>query len=451
MSKGINDGKVGDDLVEKSECLEVISLRSRLSLREKQLADALQITQAIYASPGWKMIEQYRAWVERQRLMRPRLIRSYEVVALWLLSKLGANRSTKIGLNLADAQKRTSKTNDSTQSRKGTDGTGKAVNLVHGTSSAQLDHDSVEPSQEFNLKSRERFDFSLERLSAYLGRLFVVGAARHQEKGIKEIELIFNDSTVTKSVHIPAGESGSFNITANIPPTQTNTQIGLRFVFDDMSAIIVDARKKFNENDPVRHVRSEFVSHLGSLSRGKVLEIGSRARSGHDYRHIVPRELEYVGLDILAGPNVDIVGDAHKLSRLFPSDSFDGLYSIAVFEHLMMPWLVVLEMNKVMKVGAVGWIVTHQTFPLHEIPWDFWRYSIYTWRALFNKSTGFEVIDARMGEPVTIVGNFWNVITQDWDRASAFMSSQVCFRKVSGTKLAWAVDPEQIAEMPYPA
>ena len=409
MSNEIADRKADEDRDAESECPEVVSLRSQLSLREKELVGALQIIQEIYASPGWKMIERYRGWVQCQRLLRPRLFRRYEKVALWLLSKLGANRSVANGLRVAGAE-------------------------------------------ELKLTCEEGFDFTLERCSAYLGQLFVVGDASHREKGIEKIEIIFGESTVAEAIHIPAGQVGNFKIVASIPPTQNDTRIRLRFVFEDLTAVIVDATKDFHKNDPVHHVLREFERYLRSLEHGKVLEIGSRARSGIVYRSsIVPDCLEYVGLDILPGPNVDIVGDAHKLSQLFPPDSFDAVYSIAVFEHLMMPWLVALEMNKVMKVGAVGLIVTHQTFPLHEMPWDFWRYSTSTWRALFNKSTGFEVIDARMGEPVAVVGNVWNTITQGFGRASAFMSSQVLFRKVSGTTLAWAVDPDQHAETAYPA
>jgi hypothetical protein len=299
-------------------------------------------------------------------------------------------------------------------------------------------------------KSKSRFTVTLERFSAYLGQLFVIGTATHEEKAIKCIQIVFDGLTVERSVQIAAGRQGSFKIVTPIPATQTDTRIALRFTFDDSTAIALDVAKVFNENDPVRHVRREFVRMLESISHGRVLEIGSRARSGHDYKYLVPPDLEYVGVDILPGPNVDVVGDAHKLSSLFVPDSFDAVYSIAVFEHLVMPWRVALEMNKVMKVGAFAWILTHQSFPLHDEPWDFWRYSQDTWRALFNQGTGFEVIEARMGEPVTIVGNIWNTITQDWDRAAAYMSSQVLIRKISATELTWNVEPESLLSAPYP-
>ena len=72
---------------------------------------------------------------------------------------------------------------------------------------------------------------------------------------------------------------------------------------------------------------------------------------------------------------MDVMGDAHKLSDYFDKDSFDVIFSMSVFEHLAMPWKVALELNKVLKPGGMMLHTTHQTWPLHEEPWDYWRYS----------------------------------------------------------------------------
>lgn len=74
-----------------------------------------------------------------------------------------------------------------------------------------------------------------------------------------------------------------------------------------------------------------FTNRLAS--RAKVLEICPRARSGNTYRHHLPADIDYVGLDVLPGPNVDIVGDAHKLSHLFRLNHFDAVFALSTFEH----------------------------------------------------------------------------------------------------------------------
>jgi hypothetical protein len=77
--------------------------------------------------------------------------------------------------------------------------------------------------------------------------------------------------------------------------------------------------------------------------------------------------------------------------------------SLSVFEHLAMPWKVAVEMAKVMAPGAVAYIQTHQTYPIHDAPWDYWRMSKDAWPALFNRSTGFEILDIGEAEPAFIV------------------------------------------------
>src|SRR5207302_1906206 len=114
-----------------------------------------------------------------------------------------------------------------------------------------------------------------------------------------------------------------------------------------------------------------------------VLEIGSRARSGISRRDRFPAGSKYVGLDIASGPNVDIVGDAHDLST-FIHEPVDFVLSMSTFEHLLMPWKVAIEMSTVMRVGAIAYIESHQAWPLHEEPWDFWRFSANAWQGLFN-------------------------------------------------------------------
>ncbi len=111
----------------------------------------------------------------------------------------------------------------------------------------------------------------------------------------------------------------------------------------------------------------------------------------------MPAEWEYVGLDIKEGPNVDVVGDAHDLVDAVGRDGFDAVFSIATFEHLAMPWKAVLAVNQVLISKA--WSIWARAPGLHEHPVDFWRFSDQAWRALFNKATGFEIVEVAMGEP----------------------------------------------------
>jgi hypothetical protein len=203
-------------------------------------------------------------------------------------------------------------------------------------------------------------------------------------------------------------------------------------------------------SDPTNAVRGKFLVELSKIRpHGRFLEIGSRARSGVVRRDIVPESWSYTGVDVMAGDNVDVVGDAHKLSKLFPNERFDAVTAFSVLEHMLMPWKFVVELNRVLNVGAIGFFTTHQSWPIHDAPWDFWRFSDKSWSALFNQATGFEIIATAMGEPAYSVALFCHAATNFGDQHS-FLSSVVYFRKISDTKLEWPVEVEEIIDSRYP-
>jgi hypothetical protein len=142
----------------------------------------------------------------------------------------------------------------------------------------------------------------------------------------------------------------------------------------------------------------EFRAEV-NRSRGKILELGSRqvVKGGQSKRSLFPN-CSYVGFDYYSDSNTDVVGDAHELSKYFGKE-FDAVFSLAVLEHFAMPWVVAAEINKVLKLGGLTFHSTHFAFPVHERPWDFWRYTDQALRILFSPPLGFEVIRCAYDTP----------------------------------------------------
>jgi hypothetical protein len=134
-----------------------------------------------------------------------------------------------------------------------------------------------------------------------------------------------------------------------------------------------------------------------------ILEIGSREVSNKSWIKEHFNKAQYVGFDYYAGGNVDVVGDAHSLSKYF-NDKYDLIVSCACFEHFAMPWLVAHEISKLLKVGGAVFIDTHFSYSSHERPWHFFQFSDMALKVLFNEALGFECIEAGMSNP--IVGRF---------------------------------------------
>jgi SAM-dependent methyltransferase len=197
-----------------------------------------------------------------------------------------------------------------------------------------------------------------------------------------------------------------------------------------------------------RQMERDFYAALAGQPGGTILEIGSRNVTGDLNLNKIPASWKYVGLDILPDEYTDVVGDAHDLRKHFRRDSFDAVMSMAVFEHLIMPWKAALEINRVLKPGGLLFVMSHQTFPMHGEPWDYFRFSTRAWRGLFNKRTGFEIIETGQGMPASIVAHQLMEHTTYLPDLPAYILTAVLARKTSATKLRWDVDLDDIEDRP---
>jgi hypothetical protein len=149
----------------------------------------------------------------------------------------------------------------------------------------------------------------------------------------------------------------------------------------------------------------KFVVDAGNHTGARVLEVGSREVTGPSHCRGRMPLAQYVGFDYYPGDNVDVVGDAHKLSSYFVGQPrFDLVYSAACFEHFAMPWQVAAEIANLVKVGGLVAVETHFAFSAHERPWHFFHYTDMALRVLFSQAIGFECIEAGMSNP--LVGRF---------------------------------------------
>jgi SAM-dependent methyltransferase len=249
------------------------------------------------------------------------------------------------------------------------------------------------------------------------------------------------------AVHGGAPEKWGFKVCAFLSPGMASEDLALRFGGTE----IIRSPATLQE-DQERHQFNTLTQRLLSQSKAgdRVLEIGSRARSGVTHRYLVHPDVEYVGLDITNGPNVDVVGDAHHLSR-HVSGQFDTIFSVSVFEHLLMPWKVALEMNQVLKPGGLAYIQSHHSFPLHDEPWDFWRFSKEAWSGLFNAHTGFEIVEkgnalrCRIAPESTAAPH----LDPGFDNGRSHLLSACLVRKTGPAKVQWDAESADLYDLAY--
>ena len=124
----------------------------------------------------------------------------------------------------------------------------------------------------------------------------------------------------------------------------------------------------------------------------KIADLGSYDVNG-SYRSLFSEAAWfYQGLDVSAGPNVDIVLQDPYNWQALASNSIDVVISGQAFEHIEFFWLTALELSRVLKPGGLCCLIAPSGGPEHRYPVDCWRFYCDGMRALM-RYTGLEVLD----------------------------------------------------------
>lgn len=131
----------------------------------------------------------------------------------------------------------------------------------------------------------------------------------------------------------------------------------------------------------------EFCHWLHNIRTCRILELGtcrSNPENPTHHRNWAAQDADYIMSDFQNGLDVDIVADAHTLTHTFEAGSFDAIIACSVFEHIQRPWIVAQEIAKLLKPTGKAFIQTHQSFPIHGYPCDYWRFSIEALETIFG-------------------------------------------------------------------
>lgn len=129
----------------------------------------------------------------------------------------------------------------------------------------------------------------------------------------------------------------------------------------------------------------EYQESLPSQARGKILDLGC----GHVPLYAAYRDSvdDVVTLDWAQsrhpGLHVDVTHDLNE-PLPFPDHSFDCIVASDVLEHMAHPDRLCMEVKRVLVPGGrmVGSVPFY--YPIHEDPHDFFRYTRYGLKQLFN-------------------------------------------------------------------
>jgi len=138
----------------------------------------------------------------------------------------------------------------------------------------------------------------------------------------------------------------------------------------------------------------EMKRYIPIYIKGRLVDIGCGEKP---YVHLMkPYVTEHVGIDFEETQHdksmIDLFGTAYHLP--VESSSFDSAICTAVLEHLEEPGQALRECYRVLKRGGVAIYSVPFIWHLHEEPRDFYRFSKYGLKYLFEKA-GFEIVDLK--------------------------------------------------------
>lgn len=132
----------------------------------------------------------------------------------------------------------------------------------------------------------------------------------------------------------------------------------------------------------------EVIQHTISYVYGKTVDLGA---GNAKYKSIIKAHTsEYITFDMVPGPHIDVVGDILNLP--FESNTFDTVVSTQVLEHVTKPWVMVSEINRILKRDGIIILSAPFMIPYHADPHDYFRYTKEGMTGLF-KDAGFNVLE----------------------------------------------------------
>lgn len=136
----------------------------------------------------------------------------------------------------------------------------------------------------------------------------------------------------------------------------------------------------------------QFIREVDRFTAPEVLEIGTKradeTKSSH-HQEWVPKAASFEMMDMQEGLDVTTVGDIEYAP--FEDQEFDVEIACAVFEHIKHPWIAAQEMIRILRPGGLIFVQTHQTFPIHGYPSDYWRFTDDCLRMLFEEAGGIVI------------------------------------------------------------
>lgn len=145
----------------------------------------------------------------------------------------------------------------------------------------------------------------------------------------------------------------------------------------------------------MQHVVNEFIAEVVENNRSRisppVYEFGSYQCFGASIEDLRPffEDMEYHGCDLREGPGVDEIRDV--MNSGLEEGSVGVIICAETMEHVTNPIKAFEEMHRILKAGGLLIVTSVFSFPIHDFPHDYFRFTPQAFEMMLEKFSEKEV------------------------------------------------------------
>lgn len=178
----------------------------------------------------------------------------------------------------------------------------------------------------------------------------------------------------------------------------------------------------------------------------KVLDVGSMTvqKDSPSFKSIFQdKEVQYIGLDVESGLNVDYVpADPYSWCEI-PDETIDVIISGQAFEHIPYFWITAAEMSRVLKPNGLICLIFPSAGAVHRYPFDCWRFYPDSAQAL-TQFIGLQLVEAD-----TEQSGFRKRVRTDWKETLVIARKVAAHDGVTSARLRSIVASRPMTEFKY--